>query len=55
MVHDIIRAVIFNASFAVIARELFLSIFDRLSWFLGGGSAGRKQSSSGSIGDMLGI
>ena len=28
MVHDIIRAVIFSASFAVIAKELFLSILD---------------------------
>jgi hypothetical protein len=28
MVHDIIRMVIFNASLAVIAKELFLSILD---------------------------
>jgi hypothetical protein len=28
MVHDIVRVVVFNASFAVIARELFLSILD---------------------------
>jgi hypothetical protein len=28
MVHDIIRAVIFSASFAVIAKELFISILD---------------------------
>jgi hypothetical protein len=32
MVHDIIRAVIFSASFAVIAKELFISILDSKRW-----------------------
>jgi len=28
MVHDIIRMVIFNASFAIVAKELFLPLLD---------------------------
>jgi hypothetical protein len=34
MVQDIIRVVIFNASFVVIARELFLSILDLKKWII---------------------
>jgi hypothetical protein len=28
MVHDIIRMVIFNASFAIVAKELLISLLD---------------------------
>jgi hypothetical protein len=32
MIHDIIRMVIFNASFAIVAKELFLSLLDFKRW-----------------------